>query len=934
MMSRYIILLLIASTLCACNPTRQDGLSTSDNPEGQNTHTDNTNLDAVSVDIVIASYEDILTVADDEDLRRDVLLRLADLEIERQEYLANNKTETSHDNQHDYRVAIRKYHAFLQAYPDYSGNDHVLYQLAKAYELDGDIDNTLKTLREIVGRYPSSPYVNEANFRRGEIQFVLKSYSEAAKAYADVISTGDDSYFYEKALYKQGWSLYRDGHMNDSLRSFTDLLDRKLADNTDMDINDVSSQVSIGDRELLDDTLRVISLIFSSMNDSLAVTQYFSAIGHRNYEYLVYHHLGEFYLAQERIKDAADTYYAFAQSQPQNRHTPFFELRAIEAYKQGQFTTLLLQAKEGFVDRYHAGSTFWASQSEKTWESIFPHVKQHADELARYYHALAQKTGEQDTYARAQHWYQIFLTSFPDDPASPKINFLFAELLFENRQYTGAVREYEKTAYDYNEHDKSAEAGYAALLAYHEREKELEGDNKQLWRRQSIASTLRFAERYPKDGHVAIVLTKAASDLFDLHDNDQAAAMARRIIDLSSRKQADLRHTAWTIIAHTAFEAGAFDTAEDAYVQALKLTPNKGSDQTELQERLAAAIYKQGENARNGNNLKEAAAHFLRVGETVPTTSIRSTAEYDAATIFISIKDWNKAISVLERFRQAYPQHPLQADVTSKLAVCYLEDGNLQKAAVEFEVIAATNDNSDIQRDALMQAATLYQKVNDTDAAINTYSRYISSFPQPLDEAMEVHATIAALYAQTRQPDKQKHWLKQIIQADRNAHGSRTDRSRFLASQASLQLAKFDYQNYQSIKLTLPLEKTLKKKKQAMESSLEAYNRVLEYNIAAMTTAASYQIAVIYTDFSKALLNSQRPRGLSDIELEQYDILLEEQAFPFEEEAIAAHEINALRVAQGIYDDWVKKSFDELAKLLPVRYAKAEKGEESINELK
>ncbi|HEY4732630.1 MAG TPA: tetratricopeptide repeat protein, partial [Gammaproteobacteria bacterium] len=365
-----------------------------------------------------------------------------------------------------------------------------------------------------------------------------------------------------------------------------------------------------------------------------------------------------------------------------------------------------------------------------------------------------------------------------------------------------------------------------------------------------------------------------------------------------------------------------------------KLTPNKGSDQTELQERLAAAIYKQGENARNGNNLKEAAAHFLRVGETVPTTSIRSTAEYDAATIFISIKDWNKAISVLERFRQAYPQHPLQADVTSKLAVCYLEDGNLQKAAVEFEVIAATNDNSDIQRDALMQAATLYQKVNDTDAAINTYSRYISSFPQPLDEAMEVHATIAALYAQTRQPDKQKHWLKQIIQADRNAHGSRTDRSRFLASQASLQLAKFDYQNYQSIKLTLPLEKTLKKKKQAMESSLEAYNRVLEYNIAAMTTAASYQIAVIYTDFSKALLNSQRPRGLSDIELEQYDILLEEQAFPFEEEAIAAHEINALRVAQGIYDDWVKKSFDELAKLLPVRYAKAEKGEESINELK
>ena len=101
-----------------------------------------------------------------------------------------------------------------------------------------------------------------------------------------------------------------------------------------------------------------------------------------------------------------------------------------------------------------------------------------------------------------------------------------------------------------------------------------------------------------------------------------------------------------------------------------------------------------------------------------------------------------------------------------------------------------------------------------------------------------------------------------------------------------------------------------------------------------MTTASSYQIANIYADFSKSLLKSQRPHGLSDVELEQYDILLEEQAFPFEEEAITAHEINTRRVAQGIYDDWVKKSFDELAKLLPARYAKTEKSEDIISELK
>jgi tRNA(Ile2) C34 agmatinyltransferase TiaS len=81
------------------------------------------------------------------------------------------------------------------------------------------------------------------------------------------------------------------------------------------------------------------------------------------------------------------------------------------------------------------------------------------------------------------------------------------------------------------------------------------------------------------------------------------------------------------------------------------------------------------------------------------------------------------------------------------------------------------------------------------------------------------------------------------------------------------------------------------------------------------------------------LLESQRPKRLSKDELEQYNIMLEEQAFPFEEKAIELHEINARRVSAGLYDDWVKKSFAALVKLRPVRYAKMEKGEGVINAL-
>ena len=54
--------------------------------------------------------------------------------------------------------------------------------------------------------------------------------------------------------------------------------------------------------------------------------------------------------------------------------------------------------------------------------------------------------------------------------------------------------------------------------------------------------------------------------------------------------------------------------------------------------------------------------------------------------------------------------------------------------------------------------------------------------------------------------------------------------------------------------------------------------------------------------------------------------MLEEQAFPFEEKAIELFEANARRAADGVYDEWVRRSFDALATLKPARYAKAERG--------
>jgi hypothetical protein len=81
----------------------------------------------------------------------------------------------------------------------------------------------------------------------------------------------------------------------------------------------------------------------------------------------------------------------------------------------------------------------------------------------------------------------------------------------------------------------------------------------------------------------------------------------------------------------------------------------------------------------------------------------------------------------------------------------------------------------------------------------------------------------------------------------------------------------------------------------------------------------------MYRKLAVDLLASERPRNLSEEEQEQYALLLEEQAYPFEEEAIELHEANAARAAAGLYDDGVRASYAALAELKPARYRKSER---------
>jgi TolA-binding protein len=887
----------------------------------------------------IDAYRSFLNKAPGDPQRPEALRRLGDLEMESADArvaageapggpagAAPKKKEGP-----SYGAAVNLYQELLRTYPNAPDNDRVLYQLAHAYELGGALEPALAVLDRLVREYPHTGYFDEAQFRRGELMFTLRNYAGAEQAYAAIVHSKEHTPYFERSLYMHGWSIYKQGRLEDALASFFGVLDLKLIARDETAGLDKLEGLSRADRELVEDTLRVTSLCLESLQGADSIPPYMTSPLRHDYEFRIYQNLGEMYLAQERIKDAADTFLAFVRRYPLHAQAPVLQSRVIAIYQQAGFDSLVLEAKKEYVQRYGARSEY-ARANRAAWEQqARPLVKAYLTELARIDHANAQKTHRTEDRQAAVHWYRELIDSFPQDPEAAQANFLLAELLFEDARYAEAAAEYEKAAYQYLPHAQSADAGYAALLAYAEVLKPLAPEARPPVEQAAIESALRFGSAFPTDPRVGAVLTDAAEKLYVRHDLVPASDTARKVLALQPPATAEQQRVAWTVIGHAAFESAQYAPAEQAYMQVLARSAANDPARAGITERLAGAVYKQGEEARGAGRLREAVNDFTRVATVAPDSPVRATAQFDAAAVLIELKDWPAAGLTLEDFRQRYPKHPLQDDVSAKLAVVYSENGQWGQAAVEFDRLSARAADPALARGALLQAADLYEKAKDRPGATSAYERYLQRYPAPFEAAIEVRSRLVRLAGEEGNEGLVLARTRELMLAEQQGGTARTDHTRLLGARAALALAEPAAAEYRKVALVEPLKKQLKLKKTRMEDALKAYAVATDYGVADVTTEATFRTAELYRDFGQALLASQRPKGLSKDELEQYDLMLEEQAYPFEEKATGLHEANARHSAEGIYDRWVRSSFDALAKLRPVRYGKGEQSEEAID---
>ena len=195
------------------------------------------------------------------------------------------------------------------------------------------------------------------------------------------------------------------------------------------------------------------------------------------------HEFANQYFSKKRYRDSANAYRQYVLDNPLSDGAPLFSGYIIDVYEKGNFPSLLIPAKEEYVNNYGIDSEFWRSKPQPVRDALSKNLKVYLEELAKYEHNTGQRLVKDSrsrknnnvavadpkaSFLRAAAWYDQFIRTFPDDEKTADIYFLMAEALNDAGDFERAFNTYRLLAYQYSlpasQQAKGAEAGYSAIV--------------------------------------------------------------------------------------------------------------------------------------------------------------------------------------------------------------------------------------------------------------------------------------------------------------------------------------------------------------------------------------------------------------------------------------------------------------------------------------
>ena len=687
----------------------------------------------------------------------------------------------------DYSKAIALYDRLLEEFPTSKYADDALYSKGWLLERMGKGEESRKVYREVVEKYPESPFAPEAYMRLAEYYFapredkteeeqIIIELQKAIQLYKNVLRY-KKSKRYDEALYKLGWSYYKlaardPKYYNDAITYFLAVADDILT------ARKYDPNGEISNPEVFHEAVQYIGISFTDENyvkngvDKAA--ELLEKIGDREYGPEIFRAMGETY---ERIDEPEKAIYAFKKLlmiYPFYVSAPEIQQHIVDVlYQMGKDEEAYLARQELF-EKYNPKSE-WYQKLEKSDNLNKVQYLNKAYELSEaalrtnlvidLQKAEEKFTNKEDAtplYETFADHCKLYLEYFPADSNAYEVNWSYAYMLDTRLQrFKDAFEEYIKVSNDYLETTHQHQAALNAVfvadtlveMKFGARDtakinlanpQELIPEELSPEESMLIEAYNNYLRLFPY-GDYAPNFLAAAGGIFYNHKMFAEAKVYFQTLVKRFPNAAE-RSLALRSIMDSYFALGRFKDSE-AIARRILAEENLPEEQKEFAlKRMGQAIFKNAEYYEQQGDFFNAGLEFLRVYQEAPAeTKLVEAALYNSGLNFQKAKDWVRSNEAFNILATEYPDSKYAILALENMAKNFVEMENYVEAAKTYERIYNNYTDSPNAEPALYNASIYYQKGKDWENAIRVNNTYIAKFPN-LQYATDLFFQNASLF--------------------------------------------------------------------------------------------------------------------------------------------------------------------------------------------
>lgn len=873
---------------------------------------------------------------------------------------------------------IELYDRIIRVFPKFQYLGAVYYMLGYCYSESGQGDKAVKTWLELVDRNIETPYLAELYLRVGDYYFTTNDLKNAEEHFFKGVAFKEDI-FYDKILYKLAWTYYRQSKFQEAIDSFVQLVNyaddmKEKGVDKGQDLRKEAIQyiaISYADEEwgsvgkAIDYFINIDGLKFEK--------DVFEQLGKYYYEN------SSFSQAEKAYRFVLDRNPMY-ENAPRIHHRLIQLYNKAREFDKASAETEVFSKKyaaDGEWARVNRGNAT-AVREASEW------AKNALLDTASFHHRQAQKhkqNGEMDLaadeYRIAAVAYGEYLIKFPYTSESYDITYNFADTLFQSGDIEMAVVVYERIRDDKNQDKLREDSAFQAFVCYSmlwgkSPERLVESEKKRgkpfsKLEKKLIESSDIYLKTASEVEDKPVVAYTVGRIFFDHGEFEEAEKRYLKIISEFSGHKASILAARDIISAYTE-KKDWVNVAKWSKILTDRLS-EKESVSKELKQEFttyrAGALFMYAQKLEEEKKYKKAAHEYLRLVEENPYNQNADKALSNAAINYQRATMFDSALKLHERIYKEYPYSALAPQSLYLVAYNAERSYNFEKAVNAYKQLYKKYPTYEKKADALYNAGFLlerlqryseassyyrlyylevkekvegkealylagfmYKKEKNWHRMIKSFENFISTFRDDKEVGylvMRAYHQIAVVYEEKLGKwKKAKEYHSKILDylEEKNVQ---SEEALLYAAEAKFKLLEDDFNDYIKMKVggknEEQLSESLKKKVEVMKELEDRYKKVLKYKVYEWVIASIYRMGVLYQSFSDTLFNAEPPKGLTYEEEEIYMQMLQDQAAPIEEKAVAVYSSGLTRAREmRVFNKWTQLITEKLSVMRPAEY--------------